>query len=135
MSQRDDVSTNQRAGKLPGPTEKRTLHVNLKHCKNPDDVLVHANLRQYRLERHTPESLARASQSRPFLKLLPQEHVTHYIEDLPVPSNRPALITVSTGTGGASPRKTIARTSATDPKIVNMRAAVCTTHKSKLASM
>ncbi len=108
MNQRNDVSTHQRAGTLPGPTEKRTLHFNLKHCKNPDDVLVHANLREYRLERHTPETLARAGQSRPFLKLLPQEHVTHYIEDLPVSSNRPALITVSTKTGDASLRKTIA---------------------------
>ncbi|WP_417696599.1 hypothetical protein [Pseudomonas sp.] len=108
MNQRNDGATNQRSNKLPGPTETRTLHFNLKHCKNPDDVLLHANLRKYRLKRHTPQTLARASQNTPFLKLLPQEHVTHYIEDLPVPSNRPALITVSTGTGDGAPGNTIA---------------------------
>ncbi|WP_260957927.1 hypothetical protein [Pseudomonas citri] len=98
---------NDGSAKLPGPTETRTLHFNLKHCKNPDDVLLHANLRKYRLQRHTPQTLARASQDMPFLALLAQEHVTHYIEGLPVPSNRPALITVSTGTGDGSIRKTI----------------------------
>ncbi|WP_448724163.1 hypothetical protein [Pseudomonas farris] len=108
MNQRNDGTTNQNTDKLPGPTETLTLHFNLKHCKDPDDVLLHANLRKYRLERHTPQSLARASQSTPFLNLLPPEHVTHYIEDLPVPSNRPALITVSTGTSDGSPGKTIA---------------------------
>ena len=107
MNQGNDGSANRRADKLPGPTETRTLHFNLKHCKNPDDVLLHANLREYRLERHTPQTLERASQDTPFLALLAQEHVTHYIEELPVPSNRPALITVSTGTGDGSIRKTL----------------------------
>ncbi|WP_338525251.1 hypothetical protein NUH87_06305 [Pseudomonas batumici] len=107
MNQGNDGSANRRADKLPGPTETRTLHFNLKHCKNPDDVLLHANLREYRLERHTAQTLARASQDTPFLALLAQEHVTHYIEELPVPSNRPALITVSTGTGDGSVRKTL----------------------------
>ncbi|AOE65081.1 hypothetical protein QZH45_12435 [Pseudomonas corrugata] len=98
MNQRSDGSANRRADKLPGPTETRTLHFNLKHCKDLDDVVLHANLREYRLERHTPQTLSRSSQDTPFLALLPQEHVTHYIEDLPVPSKRPALITVSTAT-------------------------------------
>lgn len=103
LNQKKDVP-----GNLPGPTETRTLHFNLKHCKNPDDVVLHANLRQYRLERHTPETLARAARNAPFLNLLPPEHVTHYIEDLPVPSNRPALVTVSAGTRDGSPGKTVA---------------------------
>ncbi len=102
------MSPNPHADTLPGPTETRTLHFNLAHCRNPDDVLLHANLRKYQLKRHTPETRARASQDTPFLKLLPQAHVTHYIEDLPVPSNRPALITVSTGTRDDAPGKTIA---------------------------
>ncbi|QTO52554.1 hypothetical protein [Burkholderia latens] len=102
------MSFNPNAEKLPGPTETRTLHFNLGHCRNPDDVLVHANLRQYPLRRHTAETLARAIQCTPFLKLLPQAHVTHYIDDLPVPSNRPALVTVSMGAGDGAPRKTVA---------------------------
>ncbi|WP_053154031.1 hypothetical protein [Pseudomonas sp. Pf153] len=107
MNQGNDGAAGRRTDKLPGPTETRTLHFDLRHCKDPDDVLLHANLRQYRLERHTPQTLARASQDTPFLALLAQEHVTHYIEDLPVPSNRPALVTVSTGTGEGSIRNTL----------------------------
>ena len=76
-------------------TEKRSLHFDLSHAKGERVFTLYACLREYQLHRHTPETLRQARAKRPFLSLIPDERLTHYIADFVLPSDAVALVSVT----------------------------------------
>jgi hypothetical protein len=75
--------------------QKQTLHFNLPHHNAPEGLLVHANLQDYSLQPHTPATRLRAGQHPSLLQGITAHDLTHYIEDLPLPASRAALVQVS----------------------------------------
>src|ERR1044071_3067122 len=80
---------------LKQPTEKRTLSFDLSHAKGKKEFTVHACLKEYPLEKHTPETLQQARKKQAFLRLIPDGRLTHFIQGLPLPKNVPALVHVT----------------------------------------
>lgn len=80
---------------LKQPMEKRTLSFDLSHAKEEKEFTVHACLKEYRLQQHTPETLRQARKKQAFLSLIPDGRLTHFIKDLPLPKGVPALVHVT----------------------------------------
>jgi hypothetical protein len=76
-------------------TEKHTLHFDLAHIEPHDEFTLHACLKRFPLKRHTGESLERARATHPFLQLVPSDNITHYIEDIDLPSDAVTLLYVT----------------------------------------
>jgi hypothetical protein len=72
-------------------TEPTTLHFNL---DNSEDAALtfHVALRDYPIRRHTPQTLRAAAKQNRLLTVVP---VTHFIEDVPLPSDAIALTSVT----------------------------------------
>jgi hypothetical protein len=87
--------SNSSNNKFSCATENRTIHFNLSHIPDHSDLRLHANATEYELNTHNKTSLKKAIEEMPFLQVIPKDEVTHYIEDLPMPLERPALVTVS----------------------------------------
>lgn len=84
------------------PMERRTLHFDLPASSQAQYTL-HACLREYPLAEHTPEKLASARQRMPFLRVIPDNHITHFAE-LDLKSDAVALLSVTkAGTNGHGP--------------------------------
>ncbi|HEX5726494.1 MAG TPA: hypothetical protein VFX98_13555, partial [Longimicrobiaceae bacterium] len=79
----------------PRATELRTLHFDLSHLEQEHEFTLHACLKQHPLRRHTAESLVRARRTHPFLRWVPDRHVTHFIEDVALPADAVALLHVT----------------------------------------
>ena len=77
------------------PTEVHTLHFDLAHVDGSYDFAMHISLQSYPLQRHDKASRARARTALPFLRCVPDAHLTHYIEDIALPSDAIALIHVT----------------------------------------
>lgn len=77
------------------PTEKRSLHFDLSHAESDQVFTLHACLKEYPLHKHTPETLRKFRAQQHFLTLIPDERLTHYSEDLALPSDAIALVYVA----------------------------------------
>jgi len=71
-------------------TEKVTLHFDLSHCPPDLDYSLGALGVKHSLTQHTPETLARHSQTNKALAMLSAQHqtrVTHFVEDVELPAD------------------------------------------------
>ena len=67
------------------PTEASTLHFSFRREAKNVYTFNHS-MTSVRLESHTPQTLASARRKMPFLKAIPDEHLTHYV-DVALPSD------------------------------------------------
>jgi hypothetical protein len=77
------------------PVERRSLHVLLPFLAPDRRPELHVGLRRYPLQRHTPQTLAAARETNRALRRLPDEQVTHFIDDVELPSDQAQLLLVS----------------------------------------
>ena len=73
-------------------TEATTLHFNLAQHKQETELTFHVALGEYALRPHTPRTLRSHAAENPLLGLLP---ATHFVENVPLPSDAIALMHVT----------------------------------------
>lgn len=74
---------------------RHTLHFSLPQHDTLEGLLVHANLQDYPLQLHTPATRLQAGRQPGLLQGLTEHDLTHYVEALPLPTSRAALVQVS----------------------------------------
>ncbi len=75
--------------------ETRTLHFDLGFVPADRPLTLKVGTRRHPLLAHTPESLNRARQANRALALLPDERVSHYVEDVDLPGELAQLLMVT----------------------------------------
>ena len=76
--------------------ENATLHFDLSHLAPDQQLTLHAGRETCTLERHTPQTLARARRDNSALRLIKDRRITHYAQPRRLPSNAPLLLRVTT---------------------------------------
>ena len=71
----------------PRPTEKRTLHFDLSHTRSGAEHTLHLGARRHLLKPHTDATRQQHRASRRLLAHIPDERLTHYLEDIDFPTN------------------------------------------------
>ncbi len=71
----------------------QSLHFNLSGFKG-DKFMVRSSLKSYPIHQHTAGSLEKARAEYPVLRLIPDEKITHYIDNAPLPQNHVVLVEV-----------------------------------------
>lgn len=106
------------------PTETKTLHFDLSHGDPEAAYTLHACLREYRLERHTAETLAEAKRSHRALAHAPAARVTHFVRDLTLPADMPLILMVTGPTLPGASAATLEHLSIHLPREARRRAVV-----------
>ena len=76
--------------------ENATLHFDLSHLAPGRPLTLHAGRESCSLQRHTPQTLARARRDTKVLRLIKDRRITHYAQPRRLPSNAPLLLRVTT---------------------------------------
>ncbi|HTW09785.1 MAG TPA: hypothetical protein VME46_19940 [Acidimicrobiales bacterium] len=76
-------------------TETRTLHFSLGFLRDGAPARLHVGRRRHTLRRHTEESRTRARVVNPALRLLADHQLTHFVEDVELPSDQAQMLLVS----------------------------------------
>jgi hypothetical protein len=69
------------------PLERRTLHLDLSHTRRGAEHTLHLGGRRYTLKPHTEATRAFYRGQRAILALVPDERLTHYLEDIEFPAD------------------------------------------------
>lgn len=77
-------------------TVNTTLHFDLRFVVDSEPVKLHVGTRRIPLLCHTRETLARHRATNAALRLIPDEQITHYVEDVPLPQEYVQLLFVTT---------------------------------------
>ena len=76
--------------------ENATLHFDLSHLAPGRPLTLYAGRESCSLQRHTPQTLARARRDTKVLRLIKDRRITHYAQPRRLPSNAPLLLRVTT---------------------------------------
>jgi hypothetical protein len=69
------------------PLERRTLHLDLAHTRRGAEHTLHLGGRRYALKPHTETTRALYRAQRPMLSHVPDQRLTHYLEDIDFPAD------------------------------------------------
>jgi hypothetical protein len=77
-------------------TELRTLHFALPYLTGDEPVSLHVGTRRHPLQPHTEQTRAAARDRNGSLRLIPDDELTHVVEDVELPSDQAQLLFVTT---------------------------------------
>jgi len=77
-------------------TETKTFHFDLSASPPADAYVLHVGGRRYGLQRHTATTRASARHTRPGLKNVPDNHLTHYVDGVVMSTRRQQRLFVTT---------------------------------------
>ncbi|WP_127529493.1 NHL repeat-containing protein [Paenibacillus kobensis] len=77
------------------PLVKHDFHFDLQHVDAEGEYTLQIGLRDYPLKRHNEDSIMKTRSNRPFYRFIPEDRLTHYADELELPSDLVGLMTVT----------------------------------------